>query len=796
MSDQPARGAGSRPSDSRAPDARGGGHALIRNALERASPGRIRLPDGSLLNMELSNLAFQERVLELAADDSFPLLERVRFVSIFGSNLDEFFMTRVAGFQRQLGRENEKRTLDGIRPDEQLALIRTRVRALLDLVYLEVLPTLWSLLNEHGIEIIERTALSETDRRALRWQYGGNLEALLTPMIVSAGDRVPHVRNLRPALAVQISGAAAECLGIIALPGDAPHLVPLEGGRRFIPLEEVLRANLAGLFPGRDVGDAHLFRVTRSGNLSLQATDDASIVDLVEESIAMRPFEPVTRLEVAAGTPGWMEDRLLGDFIADARDHTSRLEKEDAYRIPGLIDLKRLEAVASLPISGLRFGQTRRRTPIPPRTSIFDRIAERPVLVRFPRHGFQGTVGRFIAEAAGDPDVEEIRITLYRTNRSSPIVRVLQRAHLAGKRVVAVVEVKASFDERRNIEWGRSLEAAGIRVLYGSESLKVHAKMAVVRRREPAGLATYSYIGTGNLNAATAATYTDLGILTADPDIGAEILDVFDALADLPAVGVYPNLLVAPFNLRDRFMELIRRETEHAAAGREAGITCKLNGVADKQIIGALYEASGAGVPIDLVVRGICSLRPGVDGLSERIRVVGNAGRHLEHSRIFRFTTRAIRSTSSAPRTGAGGISAGVWKWSHPSSSRPTARYSTASSPIVSATRPRGTFSRTEATGADRAGSPAGDQRSRCEYTLSKPASPSAMQPASSAPVPPHSRNSAGVASTYSATLPSLPVTTRMYPGTDDANRTPSSKPTPVSLLADPETRVNLGSDS
>jgi polyphosphate kinase len=624
--------------DAESPTTRTRGHELIDRALQRATPGPAQLPEGAMLNMELSNLAFQERVLELASDASYPLLERVRFVSIFGSNLDEFFLTRVAGFKRQLALGNRKRTLDGILPTEQLRLIRERADGLLNLVYREILPGLYAELREHGIEILRAGELSDGECAALHWQYGPNLDTLLTPLPVDRGRPFPHVRNLRPALIVQLrAGGAPEQLYVLALPGDAPALVPLFGGRRFVPLEEVLRMDLARLFAGSEVSGAYLFRVTRSGNLSLDPDAPQDIVSVVEAGVALRPFQPVVRLEVEEAMPPALEERLRGEFAEEAKGRSSHLGGEDVYRVAGLVDLMRLEQVATLPIPELRFPAQRRTTPVPSDVPMFERIRQEPVLVRFPRHTFEGTVERFIREAAADADVEEIRITLYRTSRNSRIVRLLSAAHRRGKRVVAFVEVKASFDERRNIEWARSLEAVGIQVLYGPPSLKVHAKVALVRRREGGQLTTYSYIGTGNLNAATAGAYTDLGLLTADSAVGAELLDVFDALADEPAVGEFRHLVAAPFNMRQRFVTLIERETEHARAGRGGRITAKLNGIADREVIAALYAASRAGVRIDLVVRGICSLRPGVEGLSENIRVVSNAGRYLEHSRIFRF---------------------------------------------------------------------------------------------------------------------------------------------------------------
>jgi polyphosphate kinase len=614
------------------------GFELLARGLEASAAGEASIPPELLLNMELSNLAFQERVLDLAADRSYPLLERVRFVSIFGSNMDEFFMTRVAGFQRQLGMKNEKRTLDGLLPIEQLQSIRGRVDDLFSRVYGEILPELSVGLRTASIEIVRAEELREEERRSIRYVYGTSLHDLLSPLPVSSGVYFPHVRNLRPTLAVRLRRSTGEeRMVLVTLPDSVPLLVALPGGRRFLPLEDVVRMSLPGMFYDAEILGAHAFRATRSGNLTVQPDGSLDVVEVVEENVARRPFAPVVRLEVEEGMPSSVESLLLRELSAEAFGRSSHLGASDVYRAAGILDLKRLQIMASLPLDDLRFPRRQAKTPIPREAPFFERIRRRPVLMEYPRHAFGATLGRFIREAADDPLVEEIRVTLYRTNRSSTIVRLLQRARRRGKRVVVFIEVKASFDEHRNIEWGRSLEGAGIRVLYGPPSLKVHAKIALIRRREDEGLVTYSYIGTGNLNAATASAYTDLGLFTADPAIGDELVDLFEALADEEARGEYGALLVAPFNMRRRFLDLIARETRHAREGVPAAITAKLNGIADREIIAALYDASRAGVRIDLVVRGICSLRPGVPGWSENIRVVANAGRYLEHSRIYRF---------------------------------------------------------------------------------------------------------------------------------------------------------------
>ncbi|MEX2570472.1 MAG: polyphosphate kinase 1 [Gemmatimonadota bacterium] len=614
------------------------GAGVLEQAARSAAPGKVSLPGDALLNMELSNFSFNARVLELAMDARIPLLERVRFVAILGGNLDEFFMTRVAGFKRQVALGNEKTTLDGRTPDEQLRLIAVGSRELIATVYDRALPDLRRDLAEEGIEILGWSGLSPTETAYLLRNYIGELDAVITPVSIAPGAAFPHVRNLRPALLVGNPSPAGNAgTTIVELPGDVPRLIPLPGGRRFIPLEEVLRSNLDRLFEAPPPTGAHLFRVTRSGNLSLEGDEVEDVVGIVAENVAKRPFQPVVRLEVEASMPEETRDWLLDEMRIEARTRLSDLRSEDVYVAPGMLDLKGLDELAVLPIPELRYPRQKRTSPLRKRPSIFAQIRRSEVLVRYPTHSFEKTVERFVFEAAHDPKVESIRITLYRTNRASKIVRLLRRAHRNGKRVIALIEVKASFDERRNIEWARALEAAGIRVLYGPHSLKVHAKIASVARRERDGRRLYSYVGTGNLNAATAAGYTDLGILTANEEIGSELEQLFDAMGGAQAAPHFERLLVAPFNMRRRFLELIERELDHAAAGRGGAMTVKLNGLADREMIAALYRASAAGVQVDLIVRGINALRPRVPGLSDNIRVVALAGRYLEHSRIFRF---------------------------------------------------------------------------------------------------------------------------------------------------------------
>lgn len=616
------------------------GMALLEEAARNAAPAEVDLPPGSLLNMDLSQLAFNERVLELALDSRIPLLERVRFISIFGGNLDEFFMTRVAGFKRQVALGTHKQTIDGLTPSEQLELIDQRTRALLRAVYDDILPELSRKLRDSGIEILGWSDLSDADRAYLRSHYSSALDTVIYPVHVRPGAPFPHVRNLRPAFLVRYaadSPPGEASFAIVEIPGDLPRLLPLPGGRRFVSLADVVRSNLPRLIGVKSEFEAHLFRVTRSGNLSFDPDSADDLVEAIAENVALRPFQPVVRLEIEAPVPQWCRDYLVENLREEAESRFSYFHARAVYEITGAIDLERMHLLADLPIDALRYPRARRRSPLRPGQSVFEQIRDDDILLSFPRHSFERTVERFFHEASHDPFVDEIWITLYRTSVNSRLVRLLLGAQRRGKKVTALIELKATFDEQRNLEWARMLEVAGIRVLYGSPRLKVHAKIACVVRRDTDAQRVYAYVGTGNLNAATAATYTDLGLLTGDPAIATEVLDLFRTMAGDDRVCDYDSLVVAPFNMRRFFVNLVEREIRNAMQGKTSGIFAKLNGIADREVVAALYRANAAGVDIDLVIRGICAVRPGVPGLSERIRVVSVVGRFLEHSRIFRF---------------------------------------------------------------------------------------------------------------------------------------------------------------
>lgn len=602
-----------------------------RRALERPPPE-------TLLNMELSELAFQERVLALARDESTPLLERVRFLSILGSNLDQFFRTRVAGFHKQLASGSRKLTLDGMSPAQQLQAIGIRVRGILAATYDFLWNDLVPELEREGIELRFWDELEEREQRYLEDNYAVQLATMLTPLAADPSHPFPHIRNLRPALAVVVRApdSGDTHFAAIELPGDLPRFLPLPGGRRFIPVEEAIRAGLPELYRGLEVVDAHVFRVTRSANLSIDE-DAPDLLQAVQEKLLRRPLGPIVRLEVEDSMPLEMRESLLRELQFSAGDEVATITSADVYAVDRLVDLFGLAEIAELPVEELHYPPLERRSPLKPTPSVWQQLVSGDVLLEFPFDSFEESVERVLAAAATDEQVVSVKITLYRTSRSSQVVNLLRRARRQGKDVLTLVELKASFDEQRNIEWARKLESTGIHVVYGPAHLKVHAKVLLIVRREQSGLRRYMYIGTGNLNAATAAAYTDLGLLTVDRGLGEELQEVFNVLTGYSAPTEFEHLLVAPFNMRERFLSLIAREAEHARSGAGGHIRVKINGLTDPEMIAALYRASAAGVRCELIVRGICCLRPGVPGLSENISVRSILGRFLEHARIFEF---------------------------------------------------------------------------------------------------------------------------------------------------------------
>lgn len=623
----------------------GGAYSIFRSAVSAARmPSLIEtirardVPHELLLNPELSRLAFDERILVFAEDDAVPLLERVRFLSMFGSRVDDFFMTRIAEFKTQVAEGESDLSLDGLTPGTQLDMTRLRARRMLERAYRLLSTRLLPALEDEQIRVRRWTDLTEHDRETLLASYERQVDSVLTPVIADPTHPFPHMRNLRPAIAaiVRMPESSDTHFVAIELPSGLPRFIPLPDSREFVPLEELILGWLPNLYPGVEIVQASTFRVTRSAVVEYDEEPPGGVLAAVEEKVARRPFGEVVRLEVESTMPPALRERLLRELQFELPEIVTRLSQEDVYPADRFVDLAALRELAALDAPELRFEPFDRSTPLDGRP-IFEQLAERDIMVKFPEDSFEETVERFLDEAADDPDVVAMKITLYRTDADSRLVQALARARSIGKDAFALVELKASFDERRNIEWARSLQNAGIHVVFSPSRIKVHAKIALVVRREGEALRRYVYIGTGNLNAATARAYTDVGILTADPELAEEVSDVFNVLTGYSASDEFQHLLVSPFTMRDRFMSMIEREIEHARSGRGGKIRIQMNGLADRRMIAALYRAAHEGVKVDMMVREICCLRPGLEGISENIRVVSVLGRFLQHSRIYCF---------------------------------------------------------------------------------------------------------------------------------------------------------------
>jgi len=624
----------------------------------RTGARRVRLSDVALrspfaaagppvpehfLNSDLSLIEFNGRVLALAEDPDVPLLARVRFLSILSANLDEFFMVRVAALKGAVAGGVTDPGEDGLSPEEQLDAIAVRTRALLErqarCLRDECLPALAA----HGVRLLRWSELAEPQQETLRRYFTDQVFPLITPQALTRapGHPFPLIPNLRLSLAAVVRDPHAGPLhfAYLKVPDALPRFVPVADGGGFVPMEDIIRENLGLLYPGRRVEAAYAFRVTRGSDLELDEHHAASLLQVIEEEAKRRPYGAVVRVEVERAMPEAVRELLLRELLFE-ETAASPLGAGDLYEAEGLLDLAALREIARLPLAHLDYPPHRGRAPIAPGRSVFAELSERDVLVHLPYDSFEATVERLFVEAAEDTDVVAIKLTLYRAGGRSGIVDALLRAAERGKEVFVFVELKARFDEERNIEWARKLEQAGIRVVYGLVQLKTHAKTALILRREQQGIRRYVHVGTGNYNAVTAALYTDLGLLSADAALSADIHDLFNELSgsSRPPQTAFRRILVSPTYLLQRLVELIEREAEHARAGRTARIRVKINGLADPEVIAALYRASGAGVEIDLIVRGVCTLRPGVPGLSERIRVVSILGRFLEHARIYHFT--------------------------------------------------------------------------------------------------------------------------------------------------------------
>ncbi|HEV8490103.1 MAG TPA: polyphosphate kinase 1 [Candidatus Limnocylindrales bacterium] len=590
-----------------------------------------RLP---YVNRELSWLEFNARILYEARDERNPLLERVKFLAIFASNLDEFFQVRIAGLRQQVQAVAQVASPDGRTAGEQLEAARRRVHELvadLSSVYADVRKQLAA----NGIEIVKYSQVPE-HHLALRQRFIDEIFPVLTPLAVDPGHPFPYISTLSLSIAVGLRDpdTGEHRFARVKVPPILPRLIEIER-HRFVLIDQVIEANLDLLFSGMEILEHHLFRVTRNADLAIEEDEADDLLMAIEEELRRRRFGVAVRLEVERSMPAATRQILLRGI---------GLREEDCFDIRGMLDLSALRELAELDRPDLR---TPSWTPVtPPRlvpldedepADVFAAIRTGDILVHHPYESFAASVERFIAQAADDPDVLTIKQTLYRTSGDSPIVRDLIRAAERGKQVVVLVEIKARFDEEANIVWARKLEQAGAHVVYGLVGLKTHSKTALVVRREGSGLRRYVHIGTGNYNPRTARLYVDLGLLTCRPDLGADVTDLFNVLTGLSRQRSFRRLLVAPLSLRSRFLDLVQREIGQAEAGREARIVLKLNAIVDVACIEALYRASRAGVQVDLIVRAACSLLPGLPDLSERVRVRSIVGEFLEHSRIFGF---------------------------------------------------------------------------------------------------------------------------------------------------------------
>jgi len=567
-----------------------------------------------------------------------PLLERVRFCSIYASNLDEFFMVRVAGLFDQLDAGIEPRGPDGLTPTQQIDRIQARVLELDDRLNACFDGALRPALEERGIRILTLDQASEEERRQIDQRFHEQVFPALTPLVVGMGRPFPYISNLSLSLGVLLRDpeSGSEIIARVKVPKELLGRFLRLGEDRcaFVPLEEAIAANLDALFPGIEVIDHGYFRVTRDADFNVSDEAD-DLLQAVEDELRRRRFGEVVRLEIAEGMNPKLREQLVGAL---------RLEDREVYDVEGLIDLADLEAIADTPAHAeLRWPpwspvtQPRLQGEDDDPVDLFAEISQGDLLVHHPYDSFATSVERFVEQAVADPDVLAIKQTVYRTSDDSALVPSLIRASERGKQAVCMVELKARFDEEANIHWAKALEEAGVHVVYGIPGLKTHVKAILVARREGERVREYVHIGTGNYNPATAGLYTDLGLFTADPELGADVAEMFNFLTGYGRPAEYRKVLVSPTTMRERIVEEIERTVEAHRGGEEASIALKMNALVDAGCIKALYDASRAGVRIDLNVRGICCLRPGVPGVSENVRVRSIVGRFLEHSRIYAF---------------------------------------------------------------------------------------------------------------------------------------------------------------
>jgi polyphosphate kinase len=595
------------------------------------------LPQGRFLDRELSWLEFNQRVLELAEDKSLPLLERVHFLSIFASNLDEFFMVRVASLKRRIATGIAVQSASGLSPQEVLQRISDRTRDLQSR-HAELFATEISQeLRVNGIDVVQWSTLSDPEHDELHEYFTNQVFPVLTPLAVDPAHPFPYISGLSLNLAVALRNPKtdSEHFARVKVPSLLPRFVLVPGSESsYVPLEEIMGQFLGELFPGMEVTQHHIFRVTRNEDLEVDEDEGENLLVQLEKELLRRRFGPPVRLEVA-------ED--IDSQILSLLQRELDISTTDVYHLPEPLDLRGLTSIAFLKRPELRF-EPHSITTSPyleadedEAADIFAALREREVLVHHPYESFATSTQAFLEQAAEDPQVLAIKQTLYRTSGDSPIVDALIDAAEAGKQVLALVEIKARFDEKNNIAWARKLEAAGVHVVYGIVGLKTHCKLSLVIRQEGDQLRRYCHIGTGNYNPKTARYYEDFGLLTARESVGEDLTQLFNQLSGFSTEPSYSSILTSPVGVREGLVERIQREITNKENGKPAKIRLKLNSLVDEQIIDQLYFASIAGVPIEILVRGMCALKPGIEGLSENIKVVSVLGRYLEHSRVFFF---------------------------------------------------------------------------------------------------------------------------------------------------------------
>jgi len=598
----------------------------------------------NFFNRDLSWIEFNRRVLEEALSDNLPLLEKVKFISIFSSNLDEFYMIRISGLKEQIAANILEPTIDGLTPTEQITKIEKSlnpmIKELIDLWSDKIVPALKS----HGVQLLRFTEFTGEEQAKLRDYFTKEIYPVLTPLAFDPGRPFPYISNLSLNLAILVKKPNGENhFARVKVPNILPRLLQVDdiinpekskktNGRfnaKFIWLGDLIRVNLDMLFQGLEVVEAHRFRITRDTDIELQEDEADDLLRVIEENIRQRRFGSVVRIEVTSNMPEFMLETLMENL---------RLTREDVHIFDGPIGLSDVMTLYNLPLHKLK---EKPYYPVTPKLfededNIFTTIKQRDILLHHPYHSFAPVID-FVKEAAGDPDVLAIKQTLYRVGSDSPIVKSLIEAAERGKQVAVLVELKARFDEENNIFWARELEKVGVHVVYGLVGLKTHAKMTLVVRKEFDGVKRYVHVGTGNYNAITAKLYTDLGLFTCNEDFCSDVSDIFNYLTGYSKQKDYRKLIVAPINMREKIIEMIEKEIENVKAGGEGKIIWKFNSLVDPAIISALYEASINGVKIDLIVRGICCLVPNVPGLSKNIKVTSIVGRFLEHSRLFYF---------------------------------------------------------------------------------------------------------------------------------------------------------------